>query len=426
MSGKTFRLWGGLFLVCSLIFLSHYFFAGEAIYGDGIDYWANLHTWYIDKNLDYTNEFRHLYSPENNSSKNDVLAPVPLKTRITDTGRTDNPHPPGTAILWLPAYVIGDLMARLWGVPNGYSNLYQLTVGLATIAYVTAGLWVMYVFCRRLTGDKRISLLSALGILVASPLLYYGTYDVINSHALSFFVSAYFWYKWWFFNTHEKWGWDKLVLMAALAINIRLGDITLAIPLLWIILRYPAGALKRVFRGLITMMLISWPMVWQWVMLYGKPWPETYLAFGHKYNGILGVMFHPTNGLVRTPILILALGGLSMIKKFPRLRIMTIVLLINLMLVIMQGGWQDAAYGARMFTANFPLLILSLGLLLKSFRIRFGLKSVAVVVGVLAIINIVSITSFVLLEKQVNSGQRRGLEEHAIQKWRQIINGEWD
>src|SRR5260221_437169 len=37
-----------VFLICFVAFLLHYAVAGQAVYGDGIDYWVYLHSWYFD------------------------------------------------------------------------------------------------------------------------------------------------------------------------------------------------------------------------------------------------------------------------------------------------------------------------------------------------------------------------------------------
>ena len=76
-----------LYVFAILIFLLHFSFSGQAIYGDGIDYWAYLPTIYFDHDLDFKNQFRHIYSPVNNNKVSPEVASQIMKTNFTSIGK---------------------------------------------------------------------------------------------------------------------------------------------------------------------------------------------------------------------------------------------------------------------------------------------------------------------------------------------------
>ena len=77
-------------------------------------------------------------------------------------------------------------------------------------------------------------------------------------------------------------------------------------------------------------------------------------------------------------------------------------------LIAIQGGWSSAAYGGRMYISTLPMFVVLLTVLIN--------KLPRVLLWGLVILNFVSIGSFVLFEKEVNSGRKRGLEEHTLEK----------
>lgn len=411
MAGK--KKYIALYIFSSLVFLSHYVFSGQAVYGDGIDYWAYLPSLYFDRNIDFENEYRHLYSGENNNSYLPSLAPVAQKTRITTVGRVDNPHPPGAAIIWLPAFALADMLSFVLGLPrNGYGNLYQITSGLWSIFIVILGLKINELLAYRFTKDRAMSLLTAAAVFFASPLLYYGSYDVLNSHFASFTLTSLFWYILLF----RKPDWKKTLFLASiigLATLVRLQEISLLIPTAL----YLGWKRMRILIPVVA--LILGPLTIIWLYLYGMPVPETYAAFGQDARLRLGSLFHPLTGFFsRTPLLLLGfLAAGRFFGKYKRIFwIMLSYFLVQFVMITFHGGWSAAAYGGRMYISTLPLFAILLGYLFKKVRERWNLRLVFIIVGFFSILNMVSIASFVFLEKEVNSGRKRGLEEHTVQK----------
>lgn len=390
----------GLYLFLCLIFLIHFAFAGHAVYGDGNNYWAYLHTWRFDGNYDFTNEFRHVFFPDTNNAPVDIPAPEVLKTGITAAGKTDNNHTAGSSLFFLPWYLLADILARIFHlVANGYSDIYQLTVGLGVVVYLTLAVFITEKLCS--------SRLAAWAVVFCTPLLYYGSYDVLNSHVISYLLSVSFWYV--FFKAdfpRPKW---VIVsgLLVGLAALVRLQDIFLIIPLLLTLRSFSAG-------GPVLIPLV--PQLYIWYYLYGLPLPVTYLGAGVFYN-FLGPLFHPLTGfLSRTPLLLLSLLALPFVWKkslFP----MLIFFLISWVIISLQGGWMAAAFGGRMFISTLPFFAVILALVFSHLSPRLS-KSIVLIFFIL---NVLSIGSFVFLEKEVNSGHKRGLEERTVQKLHRLL-----
>jgi len=223
-----------LLIVGGVIFLSHYSFSKHAIYGDGIDYWIYLTSVYFDHDIDFTNQYKHYFEPINNNLTIPNSAIVVMKTSITDIGKTDNPHPPGTAIVWVPAFLFADILSLVFKFPrSGYTDIYQISTGLWSVFLVILALFINEKIIFKFTKDNKISYLSVFAIFLATPLLYYGSYDILNSHFASFLVASLFWYVLFYKPTNTK---DAFILgvLIGFAALIRLQDVIF---------------LKRIFRN---------------------------------------------------------------------------------------------------------------------------------------------------------------------------------
>ena len=419
------RLFAGLFILASSIFLIHYFFSGEAVYGDGIDYWVHLRSIYFDHDLDFTNEYKHIFSPENNNSNNEIVSPFVLKTSLTSTGKADNPHTGGTASLLWPFFGAADvaILAGLNGIRNGYSDIYQISVGLGSVILGIAGVFVGSLLAIK-TGVKRSwARWGAAGIFLGSPLLYYGSYDVINSHTAIFLAVSLFWYILFFSKNKANKRLVFLGALAGLAASIRLQEgLLLIFGIFWLIGNKTERRADISFL-MSGFLIVFWPVLYQWKYLYGVWWPQTYLASGHIFRGWTGSLLHGTNGLFsRTPALFLILIKLpQLIVKKREVRYLTLYFLAQMLVITWQGGWRDAAYGARMYISSLPLFTILLAAFLQILTKYMGGKTAILVVLVFALTNLLSIGSFIFKEKEVNSGNKRGLEEHALDRLEKLL-----
>lgn len=418
---KKYKL---LFIFATVIFLSHYLFSGQAVYGDGIDYWAYLPSIYFDRDLDFENQYRHNYNPVNNNRALPSMAPEIQKTRITSIGKTDNPHPPGTALLWFPAFILSDFISLLCSLPrNGFADIYQIFTGLWSIGLVMFALRLNEVLINIFIKDKMISSLAIIAIFLATPLFYYGSYDVLNSHFASFILSSLFWYLLLVKPINTK---SILVIGATtgLATLVRLQETLLLIPAIVYFYWKRKHFIISGAQILIAWTLITLPLIFFWIYLYGSPIPETYTAFGRSEWFKFGSLFHYTNGLFfRTPILLISMIALKKLfqKEKQIFWLLIIFFVLQFTVITFQGGWEAPAYGGRMYISLLPLFSILIGYTLKIIKQKWSIKYALFIVVIFSILNFASIASYVLFEKEVNSGQKRGLEEQTQEKLNSLI-----
>lgn len=411
-----------IFVFAALVFLAHFFFSGQAIYGDGIDYWAYLPTIYFDHDLDFRNQFTHIHSPQNNNLVDPKHSPEIQKTPYTVTKKTDNTHTPGNAIIWLPSFIAADAISALFNLPrNGYANIYQITAGLWSIAILTLGLYLNYKVVKKIIKDEKISFQVTLLIFFATPLLYYGSYDVLNSHFAAFTLTSLFWYLLFNYQGSIK---IKIIigLIIGMATLVRLQEALLIIPLLFFFYLKNKPVRNIILPTLVFILTIS-PLFLIWTYLHNVPLPINYMG-SVQYRNLLGSIFDPINGLIRTPLLPLSFIGLNAFFKKEKLfaKLMGLYFILQFIVITVQGGWVAPAYGARMYISSLPFFSVMLSFVLKKIKMKYNFQTVKLIVIIFSIINIVSISSFVLFEKEVNSGKKRGLEEHTQEKVEKIIN----
>jgi len=125
----------------------------------------------------------------------------------TVTGYTPNIYPPGAAIFWLPMFFIVDMVAQIIHniIPhypnNGYSDIYQITIGITNATIGLLALIIVYALLRSFY-SKTLSCITLLCLFLGSNLFYYLSIDVINSHPTSFLVASIF--SIYYFKSHKS------------------------------------------------------------------------------------------------------------------------------------------------------------------------------------------------------------------------------
>src|SRR3989344_8376498 len=171
MLHKTSAIFLALFTFMSVVFLLRFALLGQAVYGDGRYYYAYVRSTVIDHDLNFINEMGHRYDHRHNNEKvendADVLAPN------TKTQLLENKYPIGAPLLWLTPYttanVLADLISQLdKSFPNnGYSNIYQLYIGIFNIALVVGGLFTIYRLLLKFY-NKKVATLTVIGVALGS------------------------------------------------------------------------------------------------------------------------------------------------------------------------------------------------------------------------------------------------------------------
>lgn len=365
-----------IFLISILIFIAHYKVVGKAVYGDGIYYYSYVRSAVIDRNLDFKNELEYFKQP--------IIQ--------TSLGRTANKFSIGSAILWLPFFLLAHIIAR----GDGYGNIYQIIVGSGSVIYSSLGLYFCFKTTEKLF-NKRISLLATIFIWLGTNLFFYTTIDVVNSHSGSFFIASLLVYCW--LNKEKRNGsYIILGLLLGLLGMIRLQDLIFMLFIFFIDLK---AWWKKIL--LFSSLVISFlAQLITWRILYGEI-KSPYLTGGEQFNWlkpqVVNVLFSSNSSLwYYSPILIFSLIGLWQLREKKSL-----IGLIGLLLFLIQlylvscwyMWWQGASYGGRMFISLMPFFIIGLANFIKTSNVKYR-KYIYGLFGLLVIINIGSIINYLL------------------------------
>jgi hypothetical protein len=419
----------GLFLLAVVIFLGHYAISGQAVYGDGIGYYSHLHSWVIDGDWNYTNEYKHIYDAEHNNVDTGVESPVVQIVSTTIDGKAENFYGTGVAVLLLPFYLLAhfvSLVLNVFGVgvsTQGYGDIYQILTGIGAVIYAIAGVYFLEKIIKVVTKNERVSLISSATIFLATSLLYYGSFDVINSHFASFFLTSLF-----FYLLMTKKNNLLLGVVAGLLTLNRVQDVMVV--LIWLVdVLQRRELVKSMGRFLTGFAFAIIPLIFHWSSVFGNPINHPYLrGLLEKYQAnqgldILGSLFNPVTGLFfRTPLLlILIIYFIYLVwkKEIKYLVYPFAFFVLQFLIITAQGGWEAAAYGGRMYISSLVFFGLVLGKLLM----QIGKKRIVFVylfVSVFVVINFVSMALFILRDKGTEGG-KFGTEQRTKQRLENIL-----
>lgn len=403
-----------IYLFSVLVFLAHFIYVGDGVWGDGRYYYSYLRSVVLDRNLDFSNEFEYFK--------------IPLQ--YSQTGVVINKFAIGPAIFWLPFFLLAHILTfllKILGfslVADGYSWPYQVMVGVGSVSYAISGLYLCFLALKQ-RYKARIALISCLGIYFASNLFFYSAIDPINSHSLSFFTSSLL-----FYLVTKYWQQKELRIKNIVLLGILTGLVTLIrnqdgiwglIPI-YLILNKSKSIISAKVRSIvsllhcfivktknITLFIISFifvliPQFLVWQIMFGQI-SSPYLLLGEKFYWlnpqIFNVWFSSNHGLFfYSPILILSIWGLlnnfscgnfmcfkSKIYSLTKLNLICqrqnqvsnkvavinfnlkhVIGILGLMLFTFQtwivgswhSWWAGESYGNRMFISLTPLFIFGL------------------------------------------------------------------
>jgi len=381
------------------------------IHGDGVGYYAYVHSLLIDHDLQFENEWK----AGNESFLMGRVGPngAILASQYTETHRLDNHFSVGPAILWAPFLSATHLTITTlnrFGMhlkADGYSRPYLLTMALATAGYGFLGLWLSFCLTRKYVAEKWAFLATA-GYWFASSLLVYMYLNPAWSHAHSLFAVALFLWYWHRTRGHKTaFQWVILGLMGALMVNIYyLNVLLLLVPALEALPEY-AGILRvRKDRLLSFAQLLGGHLLFVGFFLVGmlptfitrKMIYGHYLATGYpqmkewdwSHPILATVLFSSDHGLLSwTPLLILAVAGLFLFGSLDRKLAfyLGVVFLLFLYVNSCYVNWDGlSSFGNRFFISLGPVFILGLAVLFDRFRRLVSSERLAFGAGALAVI----------------------------------------
>lgn len=383
-----------IFLTLVVIFLTRFSFLGHAIYGDGIYYWAYTRSIALDRDLDLRNESVHRYYPEGNNSP-ETSSPA------EDTQLTDNKYYPiGTSLSWLPAFLSAHSLSHVFGyLPNGYSDIYQVTVGVFSISLVIVALSLIWKTLR-MDYSGFTSWMSLALLIFSTSLVYYSSLDVLNTHSLALLFTAFAVYVL-FQNLRTTLETGFLYgLIAGLASLTRPQDSLVAILFLPGVLKAKD---KRCFLAFLLGGMAGYlPQLGASLVIFGNFLSFPYLTGGDVFNPfsphVLELIFDTKRGLIYfSPIFLASIAGLVLYfrNKKPFAGRLLLLTAAQFGVISIWSGWsQGEAYGMRMLISLIPVFGLGLAELIAYLE-NFLSRRAIVLIGVFFIVqNLVMILGF--------------------------------
>jgi hypothetical protein len=369
----------GLYLICIAVFLIAIPLPrvdGQLIGSDGTYYYAYLPTLLIDHDLDFTNQYAKLQSPSPAGSH-----PIPK------IGEFPNRYAIGSAVLWMPFFLIGHLMAIILKaaglsiVLDGMGYIYQIPTLLGSLTYGFIGILLVYRSCRRFYSASA-SASACILIWLSTSLIYYMIAEPSMSHTCSFFALALFcelWLQSRPLPTFRQ--WILLGMAGGLVALVRLQDATwLALPCINALLGLRAdrksrlsSQLKGFFGFAVAALIVLMPQMAVWQVLNGAA-----VKVGYPYSGdyfhwfapqFLNVLFSLRHGLyLWHPVLLLATAGLVLLYRKDRLAPFLLGLMFIVQVYVIGAWfvwWGGDAFGGRMLISSLPALALGLAALVE-------------------------------------------------------------
>ena len=330
---------------------------------DGAGYFAYLPSTYFDRDLLFFDEWAQvgLVRPDGQILFKDVTATAHLSNHWTV----------GASLAWYPAFVVGDLLARVSGAPrDGFSTPYVAAVVTMT---ALAGLLTL------LLGTAMANWKAAVAVWLGSPLAYYSLRAPTMSHAISALACAV---VVWLSAKKQSAFATGLAIGFACAVRPQNAPIAL-VPLFFIGWKRAhvmlAGALLAALPQLIVSQTL-WGAPLAFVNIGGRAHPWQMFATFRPFE----TLFSWYHGLVPwTPLLVIALIGLAVMKD-RRLAWAGLTLFVAqwlLLSVLERWFWGGASFGQRRFDSCTLFFILGVAAFLERVPRWLGALSVIVTTG---------------------------------------------
>ncbi|MCX7766295.1 MAG: hypothetical protein N2246_06290, partial [Candidatus Sumerlaeia bacterium] len=346
------------FIIAVLLFEP---FSGKG--GDDCFYYSYLTSLMYDGDLLFYNDLAN--------SNNPVFVSLGMVSQISDTGLVKNPHPPGTALLVFPFFLIGYLIDSLiFGTfthpqLDRYSFFVLYVASLASVFYVLLGLYLLFGVLTRYYSSQ-VSLWSLICVFVTSPLIMYTLKFGLMSHSYSFFAVCLLTYLC-LGEQHREEHWRAILLGLTLGLIflIRWQDIILILfPALIEIFRIQRSDNKIKIKSVAIIILSFAPFLCLqclcWKIIYGKflTLPQGEEFFQPLKPHLMKFLFSGWNGLFATsPFLLIAIIGLGFMWLKNRLLTLILLLVIGLHIYVCSANvawFGGMSFGARRIITVLP------------------------------------------------------------------------
>lgn len=289
----------------------------------------------------------------------------------------------GLSILYSPFFFMAHALAPVFNeAQTGFTSIYQFFLLLSALVYVIAGFIILSNFLKRYF-KAHIVALTLLTIALGTNLYWYSTDQGAMSHSYNFFLLTAF-------LSLIPWWYKKPGFLRALALGGLLGLISLVRPtnilvffvlFLWDVKSLNEFGQRILFYlkkfPLVIVMLLAFILAWMPQFLYWKEITGHYIFFSYgvaeaafywAHPHILESLFSYRKGwFVYTPIMLIAVSGLGLLRKrTPELFLPIIVLTITMIYVQSSwwSWWFGGGFGLRAYVDIYGLLAIPLAAVL--------------------------------------------------------------
>lgn len=281
--------------------------------------------------------------------------------------------PWGTALLWLPFFLISKLISSVFLLNNlAETEIYLKLISISSLVYYFSGSIALFNLLRKLTIKRWSSLTAILVFFFGTNLMIYVTFLPSMSHCYSYFaISCFLLFS---YRYIEKADFRNLLLTSIFfgliylirPVNIM---IILFIPFFFNSLPSFLGFLKKNFKGIITFLILSLFVCSVqhilWYIQCGRFFIWSYQNEGFYFLNpeIINFLFSFRKGLfIYTPLIALAL--LAAINALSNIRYKIIVFLIfTVFIVYILSSWwcwtYFDSYSSRPIVDFLPVFIIA-------------------------------------------------------------------
>ena len=344
----------GLFLLLFIGFKSPERPWDRIIDGDGKGYYAYLPAIFIyhDLHFNFAAQYEYQYYQGNrNGTKS-------FRQNVGDD--SVNKFFPGLAIIWLPFFFFGHLMAWLEIFPrDGYSLPYQYAIAFSAFLFLWLGARWLLKLLKGFGADDRLAAFIALVVTLGTNLLYYVVVEPSMTHVYSFALITGFMYTTFnlFHDYKPKWFVRSLLLFTLIfLIRPTNGLVILLVPFL-------AGSKdtlrnkfiqvvsdkKTLWRGLVPALILLMVPIVLWYLQTGSPlvyaYGEEKLNFFHPH--MWDILFSFNRGwFIYTPIALITMIGLTGLFRTSGFRFYWLFAFI-LVFIYMSSCWWIWSYESK-------------------------------------------------------------------------------
>jgi len=334
--------------------------------GDGNGYYAWLASAVVDRDLDFTNQYRHA----DPLFRNYVVDPAgqARPEQLTPTGHLINQWAVGPAVLWAPWFLAAHTYVVVSGTDpqDGYATPYLRAVASGSIVYAFLTLLLGIDAARRFGVSANAARVAAVLVLAASSLLIYTYMLPFHVHTSAAFTSALFLWYWisrdGAFKRTDWMIWGACYGLMGMTYQV---DCVLGIVAIHAALKsWPERRGNLVIDGLVfaaAALVVGAP---HWIgkqIVYGSAFATGYRdEFFWWSPRLLQTLFSTNHGAILwTPLLGIGLIGLWLLRRDSRILWIGLAAVIFYLTIASYQNWHGlSSFGNRFFISlSLPLLI---------------------------------------------------------------------